>query len=202
MNRYEVIYIIDSLVDEAARQELINKFSDLVKSYGGEIEKLDEWGKRRLAYTIDYKNEGYYVLMHIKAEATFPKELERNFEINENIIRYLVVKLVEKRSNVKPRPTPLRPAAPFGQSEPGAQPVVAPTPAPMPEITEPEAMPSTQVIPEAVAPAVEESPVAMSPAEVVEAATEPVVANTAAPVVDEAAEAASAELEKTPDEAE
>jgi small subunit ribosomal protein S6 len=87
MNRYEVIYIIDTQVDEAARQELITKFSDLVKSYGGEIEKLDEWGKRRLAYTIDYKNEGYYVLMHMQAEPTFPKELERNFDINENILR-------------------------------------------------------------------------------------------------------------------
>ena len=111
MNRYELIYMIDTGLEEAARKELIEKVSALITGNGGEIEKVDEtWGKRRLAYAIDYKNEGWYVLVNFKAPAELPRELERNLQINENVLRYLVVKLEEKRSAVKPRA--VRPAAP------------------------------------------------------------------------------------------
>ncbi len=116
MNRYEMIYIIDTGLEEAARKELIEKVSGLIENNGGEIEKVDEtWGKRRLAYAIDYKTEGWYVLVNFKASAELPRELERNLQINENVLRYLVVKLVEKRSNVKPRaarPASMEEAAP------------------------------------------------------------------------------------------
>ena len=111
MNRYEMIYIIDTGLEETARKELIEKVSGLITANGGEIEKVDEtWGKRRLAYAIDYKTEGWYVIVTFQAPAELPRELERNLQINENVLRYLVVKLVEKRSAVKPRP--VRPAAP------------------------------------------------------------------------------------------
>ena len=104
MNRYELTYIIDTALEEAARKELIEKVSALIAANGGEVEKVDEtWGKRRLAYAINYKTEGWYVLVTFKAPAEFPRELERNLEIYDSVIRSLVVKLVEKRSNVKPR---------------------------------------------------------------------------------------------------
>ena len=104
MNRYELVYIIDTGLEETARKELIEKVSALIGENGGEIEKVDEtWGKRRLAYAIDYKTEGWYVLVTFKGPAELPRELERNLQINENVLRYLVVKLVEKRSAVKPR---------------------------------------------------------------------------------------------------
>ena len=104
MNRYEMIYIIDADLEETARKELIEKVSALITANGGEIEKVDEtWGKRRLAYAIDYKTEGWYVLVNFNAPAELPRELERNLQINENVLRYLVVKLEEKRSGVKPR---------------------------------------------------------------------------------------------------
>ena len=104
MNRYELTYIIDAALEENARKELIEKISGLIVANGGEVEKVDEtWGKRRLAYAIDYKTEGWYVLVTFKAPVELPRELERNLQINENVIRYLVVKLEEKRSNVKPR---------------------------------------------------------------------------------------------------
>ena len=110
MNRYEMIYIIDTGLEEAARKELIERVSGWITGNGGEIEKIDEtWGKRRLAYAINYKTEGWYVLVNFKAPAELPRELERNLQINENVLRYLVVKLEEKRSSVKPRPA--RPAA-------------------------------------------------------------------------------------------
>jgi len=123
MNRYELIYIIDTGLEEAARKELIEKVSTLITDNGGEIEKVDEtWGKRRLAYAIDYKTEGWYVLVNFKAPAELPRELERNLQINENVLRYLVVKLEEKRSAVKPRA--VRPAAPVEEAAEEAAPAV------------------------------------------------------------------------------
>ena len=104
MNRYEMIYIIDADLEEAARKELIEKVSALITNNGGEIEKVDEtWGKRKLAYAIDYKTEGWYVLVNFKAPVDLPRELERNLQINENVIRSQIVKLLEKKSSVKPR---------------------------------------------------------------------------------------------------
>lgn len=120
MNRYEMIYIIDTGLEETARKELIEKVSALITANGGEIEKVDEtWGKRRLAYAIDYKTEGWYVLVNFQASPELPRELERNLQINENILRYLVVKLVEKRSAVKPRP--VRPAAAPAEEAPAEE---------------------------------------------------------------------------------
>ena len=91
-NKYEVMYIIDSAVEDEARKGVVEKFSTLITENGGVIEKTDEWGKRRLAYPINKKNEGYYVLMHFEAAPELPKELERNFQISDDVIRYLVIK--------------------------------------------------------------------------------------------------------------
>ena len=125
MNQYEVMYIIDATLEDSARVELIERFSDLVKKNGGEIDRVDEWGKRRLAYAINYKTEGYYVLMYIKAPADLPKELERNFQINDNVLRYLVVRyegeLPAKREPLKPYAA--REAAPVEEA-PAAAPAV------------------------------------------------------------------------------
>lgn len=132
MNRYELTYIIDTAVEENARKELIEKFSELIKVNGGEIEKVDEtWGKRRLAYAINDKTEGYYVLVTMKAPSDLPREIERNLEINENIMRYLTIKLEEKKHSVKPRPVRVAPAAPVAEAEVTEAPAeeVAETPA-------------------------------------------------------------------------
>ena len=105
MNRYELTYIIDTALEETARKELIEKFSNLITANGGEVEKVDEtWGKRRLAYAINDKVEGYYVLVTMKAPADLPREIERTMGINENILRCLIIKLEEKKHSVKPRP--------------------------------------------------------------------------------------------------
>ena len=132
MNRYELTYIIDTAVEENARKELIEKFSELIKANGGEIEKVDEtWGKRRLAYAINDKTEGYYVLVTMKAPSDLPREIERNLEINENIMRYLTIKPEEKKHSVKPRPVRVAPAAPVTEAEVTEAPAeeVAETPA-------------------------------------------------------------------------
>ncbi len=128
MNRYELTYIIDTGLEEDARKELIEKFSELIRQNGGEVEKVDEtWGKRRLAYPINDMQEGYYVLVTFQSESNLPKEIERNLEINDSILRYLIIKLVEKKQSVKPRPVrPVAPMAPAAVEENGEAAPVAP----------------------------------------------------------------------------
>ena len=105
MNRYELTYIIDTALEETTRKELVEKYAELIKQNGGEIEKVDEtWGKRRLAYAINDMWEGWYVLVTFKSEGNVPKELERQMENSDKILRYLVIKLEEKKQSVKPRP--------------------------------------------------------------------------------------------------
>ncbi len=104
MNRYELTYIINTALEETARKELIEKFTELIKLNGGEIEKVDEsWGKRRLAYPINDMPEGYYVLTTFKASGEQNKEIQRNLEINDMILRYLIIKLLDKKQSVKPK---------------------------------------------------------------------------------------------------
>ncbi len=128
MNRYELTYIINAGLEENTRKELIEKFSGLIAQNGGEVEKVDEtWAKRRLAYPINDMLEGYYVLVTFKGEGDLPREIERNLEINENVLRYLIIKLVEKKQSVKPRPVRVQApvAAPAAAEEaPVAQPEV------------------------------------------------------------------------------
>ena len=92
MNRYEALYIMDAKLEDAAREAEIEKFSGLVAENGGEVESVNKWGVRRLAYPIDYKNEGYYVLMTFSAKPEFPAELERRMKIADNIVRYKVMR--------------------------------------------------------------------------------------------------------------
>lgn len=94
MNQYEVLYLITPELDEETNKAVIEKFACIITANGGEIVKQDEWGKRRLAYAIDYKTEGYYVLVDFNAAPTLPAELERNFRNDERILRYMVTSKV------------------------------------------------------------------------------------------------------------
>lgn len=92
MNKYECLYIVNPSLEDEPRKAVIERFTGLVTANGGTVDDVDEWGKRRLAYPIQDLNEGYYVLMHFSSESEFPRELERNFRIHENIMRYLVIR--------------------------------------------------------------------------------------------------------------
>ena len=109
MAKYETMLITSAALDEEASAALVGKFKSLIEA-NGTIDSIDEWGKRRLAYPINYKTEGWYVLVTFKAPADLPRELERNLEIYDDVLRYLVVKLEVKRSNVKPRAPKAAPA--------------------------------------------------------------------------------------------
>ena len=91
MNQYEVLYVITPELDDEANQAVQDKFAKIITDNGGEIEKTDVWGKRRLAYAIDYKTEGYYVLMSFTSGPEFPKELDRILGITEGIMRSMIV---------------------------------------------------------------------------------------------------------------
>ncbi len=93
MNQYEALYIIVPELDEEQNRATIDKFKGIIESNGGEIAKVDEWGKRKLAYDIDYKTEGFYVLMSFQSAPEFPRELERNFKNDERVLRYLVTRV-------------------------------------------------------------------------------------------------------------
>ena len=95
MRNYEVVYIIKPGFDDEKYNAIIERYNTLIQNNGGEIVKVDPWGKRRLAYEIEKLREGYYVLVHFKAETTLPEELERNLKIADDIMRYLVVRMPE-----------------------------------------------------------------------------------------------------------
>ena len=88
---YEVVYIIDPAQGEEALAATVAKFQTLAEQNNAINVVVDEWGKRRLAYAIDYKTEGYYVLMSFTSGPEFPKELDRILGITEGIMRSMIV---------------------------------------------------------------------------------------------------------------
>ncbi len=92
MNKYEVLYILDSKLDDAAKDAQIEKYKSVVETAGGTVEGVDKWGNKKLAYEIDFKSEGFYVLMNFTAPAEPPQELERQMRIADEVMRFIVVR--------------------------------------------------------------------------------------------------------------
>ena len=91
LNAYECMFVIDGTLSEEDTAALVTRFTDLIKEHG-ELENVDEWGKRRLAYEIDHKTEGYYVLVNFKSGFEFPAELNRLMGIADGILRCMVIR--------------------------------------------------------------------------------------------------------------
>ncbi len=92
MTKYEMLYILDNALTDEAKEAVIKKFEDLVTANGGTVEQTDRWGTKKLQYPINYKSEGYYVLMSFEAEKTLVVELKRVAGITDGIIRRLITK--------------------------------------------------------------------------------------------------------------
>lgn len=92
MNQYEAMYIITPELEDEAIKGVVEKFSGIITANGGEVIKADEWGRKKLAYPIDYKTEGYYVLVDFASAPELPRELERNLKNDESILRFMVVR--------------------------------------------------------------------------------------------------------------
>ena len=97
VNSYETLFVIDADLTEEETKALVEKFQKLIAD-NGEISEVNEWGKRKLAYPINDKPEGYYVLINFKSESTLPLELERIFGITEGILRSIVIRHEEKKA--------------------------------------------------------------------------------------------------------
>ena len=100
MNHYETIYIVNPTLDDDALKEAIAKFSDLIKKLKGSIVKINEWGKRKLAYEVKRFDKGYYVVLDFCALPKMVTELERNMKLDDRILKYITVKIEE---NVDPK---------------------------------------------------------------------------------------------------
>ncbi len=90
MRKYETIFVLRPDLEEEAKNAMIEKFTGIINS-DGEVTNIDEWGKRKLAYEIEKIREGYYVLVDFVANADLPAELERNYKISDDVLRYIVV---------------------------------------------------------------------------------------------------------------
>lgn len=92
MRKYETMFIINPDLQEEQRTALIESIKETITGNGGEILEVDEWGNRKLAYEINKKQTGYYVVIYFQAEAGTPEELERNYRIKDDIYRYIIIR--------------------------------------------------------------------------------------------------------------
>ena len=91
MRKYEVIFIVKP-AEEEGLNTVVTKFENLIKNNGGNIEKIDRWGKKRLAYEVKDFAEGFYYLMHFTAEPKVIFELDRVMKITDEILKHMVIK--------------------------------------------------------------------------------------------------------------
>ncbi|MZP29911.1 30S ribosomal protein S6 [Heliobacterium undosum] len=96
MREYEAVVLVRPNLEEEALQGVMDKFVNLIPQQGGEIVKVDKWGKRRLQYEVKKFKEAFYFLMNFKGEPAVAHELERVMKISDDIIRFLVVRKDEQ----------------------------------------------------------------------------------------------------------
>lgn len=90
MTKYQLLYIIDEGLEKDAKQAIVDKYSELIVSLGGSVSKTDQWGKRTLAYPINHKTEGFYVLVHFEGPSSIPMEINRQMGISDVILRQMI----------------------------------------------------------------------------------------------------------------
>ena len=96
MRDYELLYIIKTEVGEEQTQAVIDRYNGILEGEGATVEKVDKWGKRKLAYTIDKKyTDGFYVLVTFKGEANAIDEVDRLMKIDENLLRHMITRVDE-----------------------------------------------------------------------------------------------------------
>ena len=104
INSYEGMYVVSLANGEEAAKATVAKFNDLIAA-NAEVIKIDDWGKRRFAYPIQDMNDGYYTVVTFKCDGNFPAELQRLMNIDESVLRAMVIRL-EYDAAVKAAETP------------------------------------------------------------------------------------------------
>ena len=93
---YETTFIVNAALDDAQIESVIEKVKDLIVKNGGEVRSLEKWGRKRLAYTIDKKNNGFYAYLEFKAPGDLIAKMERHYHLDDQIIRHLTIQLDKK----------------------------------------------------------------------------------------------------------
>jgi len=91
MNKYESVVIVNPNLEEESIKNLVKKFSDLINT-DGKVTSVEEMGKRKLAYEIKKQKEGFYVVLKFEAKPELISELERNYRITDEVIKFMVIK--------------------------------------------------------------------------------------------------------------
>lgn len=91
MNKYESVVIIDPAVEEDKVKELSQKFTDIINN-DGKVEKVEDLGKKKLAYEVKKNKEGYYIVINFEANPNLISELERNYRIMDEVIKFITVR--------------------------------------------------------------------------------------------------------------
>ncbi len=92
MKKYEMLYILSTEINDEQKDAIIAKFENVVKTNGGNVEKVDKWGVKKLVYPINYKTEGFYVLMSFESDVTLVAELKRIAGITDGMLRIMITK--------------------------------------------------------------------------------------------------------------
>ncbi len=121
MRKYETIFILDSLLKSEEIDAIVSKFERFISANGGQIDVVERWGKKRLAYEIKKRQYGYYVLIRFDGPPAMIKSLEREYRLNESVLRYktllmrkeAIAALANRPAPAKPQPAelPVAPAA-------------------------------------------------------------------------------------------
>lgn len=117
MRKYETIFILDPDLEEEQAQSALEKVKGIITQTQGEILKVEDWGKRKLAYEVKKKAKGHYILIHLSGSPALLSELERNFRVMDAVIKYQSVRLDERQASFSEGPLPEEPS----EDESGAE---------------------------------------------------------------------------------
>lgn len=104
MRPYEVMIIFDASLEEGVIEDIVGRSVELIRARGGVPERVDRWGKRRFAYEVDHRSEGYYVLLGATAEPGSLDDLHRMLSLADEVLRHKVVRLPDKVAGQGPAP--------------------------------------------------------------------------------------------------
>jgi small subunit ribosomal protein S6 len=96
VRHYEIVIILDAGLEEDAVRAIVDRATQLITSAGGAVDKVDRWGKRRFAYEVHHRSEGYYVLLDVTAEPSALAQVDRMLGLADEVIRHKVIRMPEK----------------------------------------------------------------------------------------------------------
>lgn len=96
MRPYEVMVILEPSLEESQVQAVVNRSTELLQSNGGAVNRVDKWGKRRFAYELAKRTEGYYVLLDVTSEVAPMEELDRTLRLADDVLRHKIVRIPEE----------------------------------------------------------------------------------------------------------